>query len=387
MGYELRRDGPLGNWHIFWSEGRRSKRRSTRTRDRDIAEIVLANFILEKDRPAVDAAPEQFGLGSLIDQYWREKGTKGDGAKANKSHMKHVRAFHADDTVASLTEDRQQEYEDRCLEEGAANGTVNRRRGILRSALRHALKRGRITAIPIIPSLEEPESSGRYFTRQQVAALLRGSRSERLHHVALFICLMLATGHRKTAVLELKWDRVDLEAGTVDFRLPGKKHSKKKRTRAALPDKTLRLLRIWRKRSPGPVVISPSGRFMVNFRRHWKRVTKAAGMPGAGTHTLKHTAATWALRVASPWLVEGQMATSAKTLMKVYGRHLSDDLKSVAEMVAHSRPGRSARSVPDVIAKGATKKKPKARKSAKNKGPAIGGRGRCRTSDPCHVKA
>lgn len=385
MGYELRRDGPLGNFHIFWSEGRRSKRRSTRTRDRAEAEIVLANFILEKDRPAAEAAPEQYGLGTLIDQYWRERGSRGDGAKANKSHMKHVRAFHADDTVASLTEDRQQAYEDVCLEEGAANGTINRRRGVLRSALRHALRRGRIAAIPIIPSLEEPESSGKYFARQQVADLLRGARRERLHHIALFICLMLATGHRKTAVLQLTWDRVDLEAGTVDFRLPGKKHSKKKRTRAALPDKTIRLLRRWRKRSPGPIVISPSGRFMVNFRRHWRRVTKAAGMDTAGTHTLKHTAATWALRVASPWLVEGQMATSARTLMKVYGRHLSDDLKSVAEMVAHSRPG--ARRVPDKKAERAGKKKPAPRKSAKKKGPASGGRGRCRTSDPCHVKA
>lgn len=362
MGYDLRRDGPLGNWHIFWSEGRRSKRRSTWTRDRDEAEIVLANFILEKDRPSVGAAPEQYGLGTLIDQYWRERGSRGDGAKANKSHMKHARDFHAGDTVASLTEDRQQAYEDRCREEGAANGTINRRRGILRSALRHAHKRGRISAIPIIPSLEEPESSGKYFTRHQIAALLRGARQERLHHIALFICLMLATGHRKTAVLQLTWDRVDLEAGTVDFRLPGKKHSKKKRTRAALPDKTIRLLKRWRRRSPGPIVISPSGRFMINFRRHWRRTTTAAKMDGAGTHTLKHTAATWALRVASPWLVEGQMATSARTLMKVYGRHLSDDLKSVAEMVAHARPGRnSARSVPD------KKRKPRRKAVAKRR--------------------
>lgn len=113
-------------------------------------------FVIEMNRPAVEATPEQYGLGTLIDQYWREKGARGDGAKANKSHMNHVRAFHADDTVATLTEDRQQEYEDKCLAEGAANGTINRRRGILRAALRHALRRSRITAIPIIPTLKSP---------------------------------------------------------------------------------------------------------------------------------------------------------------------------------------------------------------------------------------
>jgi hypothetical protein len=99
-------------------------------------------------------------------------------------------------------------------------------------------------------------------------------------------------------------------------------------------------------------------------------------MPKAGTHTLKHTAATWALRVASPWLVEGQMATSARTLMAVYGRHLADDLKSVVEGVAHARPGISARSVPDEKAKSHKNNERRTRKSAINKGPVRGGRDR-----------
>ncbi len=367
MGYELKRHGPVRNWHIFWSDGRRSKRRSTGTGNRDEAEIVLASFILEKDRPA-KAEPAQYTVAALIDQYWREKGSRAEAAKSNKFHMLHVRKFHGDDTVADLTEDRQDEYERACLEQGAANGTINRRRGILRASLRHALRRQRITTIPLIPSLEEPEANSKHFTRAQVAKLLRAARAKKdLHHVALFICLMLATGHRKTAVLELTWDRVDLETGTADFRLPGHRHRRKKRTRAALPDKTIRLLRNWRKRSPGPIVVSPHGRFVKTFKRHWARVTKDAGMAGENTHTLKHTAATWALRVASAWLVEGQMATSARTLMRVYGKHLSGDLKSVAELVAHARPG-SARRVPDVKKKPAKKKAAKKRKTRYNKG-------------------
>jgi integrase len=369
MGYELRRHGPIGNWHIFWSENRRSKRRSTGTRDRSEADRVLAAFVLEKDRPA-QAEPDEYSVGALIDQYWREKGSKGEGAKDNRFHMQHVRRFHGDDTVAALTEDRHDEYEAACVADGVAPGTINRRRAVLRAALRHALRRQRITSIPLVPTLEEPEADSRHFTRAQIARLLRAARAKKdLHHAAIFIALMLATGHRMTAVLQLTWDRVDLENGTADFRLPGKKHKRKKRTRAALPDKTIRLLRNWRRRSPGPYVVSRTGRFAQHFqRRHWKRVIRAAGLEAEAqrTHTLKHTAATWALRVASPWLVEGQMATSARTLMRVYGKHLGEDLKSVTELVAHSRPG-SARRVPDVKNKSPRKKATTKRKMRYNK--------------------
>ncbi len=350
MDYELRRHGPKNHWYIFWSEGRRSKRRSTRTGDWEKAKEWRRGFLIEITRPE-KAEPEQYAIGTLIEEYWNEKGKKAEAAKSTKSHKDHIKRFHDRDTVADLHEDRQDEYERLCVEEGAAPGTINRRRGVLRAALRHALRRGRITSIPLIPTLEEPEADSRHLTRQQVARLLKAARAKKdLHHAAIFICLMLATGHRMTAVLQLTWDRVDLEHGTVDFRLPGKKHKRKKRTRAALPDKVVRLLQNWRRRSPGPFVVSMTGRFAQHFqRRHWKRVIKDAGLQKEAqrTHTLKHTAATWALRVASPWLVEGQMATSARTLMKTYGKHLGDDLKAVAELVAHAKPGRRAQPTPN----------------------------------------
>ena len=361
MDYELKRFGPKNRYYIFWTEGRRTKRCSTWTTDWEEAQDFRTNFLREKTRPA-KAEPEQYSVGTLIDQYWNEKGKKSEAAKSRASHKNHIQRFHENDTVADLHEDRQDEYEALCLKEGAAPGTINNRRSILRAALRHALRRGRITTIPLIPTLEEPEADSRHFTRDQVARLLRAARSKKdLHHAAIFICLMIATGHRMTAVLQLTWDRVDLEHGTVDFRLPGMKHKRKKRTRAALPDKTVRLLRNWRKRSPGPYVVSMTGKFAQHFqRRHWKRVGKYAGLSveAQRTHTLKHTAATWALRVASPWMVEGQMATSAKTLMKVYGKHLDGDSKTVAEAVAHAKPGKRAQRAPNE--KSQPPKKPRA---------------------------
>lgn len=365
MDYELKRFGPKNNYYIFWTEGRRTKRRSTWTGDWEEAQKVRLGFLKEMTRPE-KAEPQEFNVGTLIDDYWDEKGKKSEAAKSRVFHKNHIRRFHEHDTVADLHEDRQDQYEALCVKEGAASGTINNRRSILRAALRHALRRGRITTIPLIPTLDEPEADSRYLTRNQVARLLKAARAKKdLHHAAVFIELMLATGHRMTAVLQLTWDRVDLEHGTVDFRLPGKKHKRKKRTRSALPDKVTRLLKNWKRRSPGPHVVSITGRFAQHFqRRHWKRVIKDAGLEAEAqrTHTLKHTAATWALRVASPWLVEGQTATSVKTLLKVYGKHLGDDLKTVAEAVAHAKPGRRAQSAPNRKSAAPKKEKANARK-------------------------
>lgn len=365
MDYELKRYGPRNHYYVFWIEGRRTKRRSSRTGDWEKAKAFRSGLQRELDRPE-KAEPAQVYVGTLIDEYWNEKGKKSEAAKSRAFHKNHVQRFHENDTVADLHEDRQDEYEALCVKEGAAPGTINNRRGILRAALRHALRRGRITTIPLIPTLDEPEADSRHFTRDQVARLIKAARAKKdLHHAAIFICLMIATGHRMTAVLQLTWDRVDLEHGTADFRLPNKKHKRKKRTTAALPNKIVRLLKNWKRRTPGPHVVSMTGKFAQHFqRRHWKRVIRGAGLEKEAqrTHTLKHTAATWALRVASPWMVEGQMATSSKTLLRVYGKHLTGDSKTLAEAVAHARPGKRAQPAPNAKSKPAPKRKAHARK-------------------------
>jgi integrase len=147
----------------------------------------------------------------------------------------------------------------------------------------------------------------------------------------------------------LTWDRVDLRAGTVDFRLPGATHSRKRRAIAGLPVRLVASLRRIKKRQPGDHVIQYSNsrredtrdkattRPIASIKRAFALAVKAAGIKTRVTpHTLKHTAVTWALRVASPWIVSGQTATSIRTLQRVYGKHMADDLRAAAEAVARS---------------------------------------------------
>jgi integrase len=92
----------------------------------------------------------------------------------------------------------------------------------------------------------------------------------------------------------------------------------------------------------GSHVIQYNGRPVKRIRRAFRLVAAAAKVPTVTPHILKHTAVTWALRVASPWIVSGMTATSMRTLQAVYGKHMMPDLRAAADAVAHSSDPRNS---------------------------------------------
>jgi integrase len=146
-------------------------------------------------------------------------------------------------------------------------------------------------------------------------------------------------------------------------------HARKRRAITALPVRLLTSLRRLHKRSTSTHVFTWKGKPVASIRRAFRETAKAAKMPHVTPHVLKHTAVSWALRVASPWVVSGMTATSVRTLQAVYGKHMMDDLKVAAEAMA-----RNLRAIPPKPE--ATKKRRHAKKRAVNKGFRRGGRDR-----------
>jgi integrase len=62
-------------------------------------------------------------------------------------------------------------------------------------------------------------------------------------HARLYVELGLATMARPTAILELTWDRVDFERGTVDLNPSGRRQTRKRRPVVPLNDDALEALR------------------------------------------------------------------------------------------------------------------------------------------------
>ncbi len=353
-----------GRWYVTWSEGVRSRRVSTRERDRRAAERFRAAFVLERDRQP-EAKPDEVSVTTLLDSYYeRHAKDLPSGERANIA-INHLSEFYGAATVSSVNARTHERYIAQCTKEGLAPGTVNQHLTRLRAALRFAVKSGDLTVSPHVPSLQEPPPRADVLTRRQVAALLRAAKP--WPHVALFIRLALYTGARHSAILQLTWDRVDLKAGTVDFRLPNVVHSRKRRAITGLPARLVASLRRLRKRQAGDRVIqydnrrseeARSTRPIKSIKRAFANAAKAAKLPHVTPHILKHTAVSLALRVVSPWSVSGMTATSIRTLQAVYGKHMVDDLKAGAEAVAQSGNTRNLRAKPKTTPRRRVKKRP-----------------------------
>src|SRR5262249_43501878 len=132
---------------------------------------------------------------------------------------------------------------------GRSAGTVRRELGVLRAAINYAHSNGRITRPVAVELPERPEPRDRWLTRREAAWLIRGARTPHARlYLPLFILIGLYTGRRKQAILSLRWPQVDLEAGTIDFEIAGRKRTKKRRGIIRIPPRLLPHLRRARKR-------------------------------------------------------------------------------------------------------------------------------------------
>lgn len=339
--YDLWKHPVSGRHYVTWTIGGRSHRASSGTKDRREAQDFLKAFILEHDRPP-EAKPDQLAIATVLDNYWERHAKKLASAEAIEIRIAHINRFFGLSAVSAVNARSLERYKERCLSEDLAIGTINLHRGVLRAALKQAVRYGELAVAPFVPSDREPPPRAEFLTRRQVAAMLRAAR-HRWPHIATFIQLAIYTGARRGAILQLTWDRVDLKAGTVDYRLPGVRHDRKGRALTALPARMVARMRRLAHVSTGSHVIQYNGNPVKSVRRAFRLVAAAAKVPKATPHILKHTAVTWALRVASPWIVSGMTATSMRTLQAVYGKHFVSDLRTAADAVAHSSDTRNLR--------------------------------------------
>lgn len=161
-----------------------------------------------------------------------------------------------------------------------------------------AATRKKIPAAPFVwvPSAGKPRRTA--LTLQQIAALIQAILNATLH-IRLLIAIALATGARKQAILDLTWDRVDLELRTIDFNT-GKKKSildtshQKGRAVVDIGEGLYRALKEAKEYARTEHVIEYRGKPVKDPKDGVKDVFTAAGLGGRflGLHALRHTLAT-----------------------------------------------------------------------------------------------
>jgi integrase len=200
-------------------------------------------------------------------------------------------------------------------------GTVRRDLGVLRAAINHAHREGKLTRAVPVDLPDRSAARTRWLTREEAARLLRAAMAEprvRLH-LPLFIVLGLYSGQRKEAILSLRWPMVDLLNNRIDFRLPGRKETKKKRSHTQIPPRLIAHLRNARKRgSDRGHVVNENGVQILDIKNGFASACRRAGLSDVTPHTLRHTCATWLMQAGVPkWEAAGFLAMSMDTLERV----------------------------------------------------------------------
>ena len=230
---------------------------------------------------------------------------------------------------------------------GVQNPTIRRDLTMLIAALNHAVKEGRLKAsdIPAIALPAENEPRVRWLDDAELARLFAAAAEisaarGRMSRIERWLFLAYYTARRKAAVEGLTWDRIDYGANVVDFDVPGRKRTKKRRGAAYMhPKLRVCLERASAERKPGdtpgapsPWVLDHDGDIRAAFR-----VLRARAGLGADVtiHTLKHTSITHMLRRGvSVWDVAGATQTSPATIMRVYGKHVPEAQKAAMTALA-----------------------------------------------------
>jgi len=331
-GARLRFLEKRGCFYIVWTDGGRSRERSTGTADRQQAELIYADFIHTNQRPAGPRDPAQIFITDVLDDYAREHGPDTAKPQVLASCVTRLVAFWQGKFVADITRVSCKLYQ-RARQRSA--GTIRRELGVLRAAINHAHREGRITRTVTVWLPDSPEGRERWLTRAEALALYRASMREpkvRLH-LPLFILAGLYTGQRKDAILSLRWAQVDLERGLINFHTPGATVTNKRRAHQPISAPLLRRLKRerWRGTDLG-YVIHENGQRLKDIKRGFKSACARAGLADVTPHTLRHTCVTWLMQRGVPiWEVSGFVGMSRATIERVYGHHHPDFLKSAVD--------------------------------------------------------
>jgi integrase len=322
-------------FYIVWTERGRSRERSTRTADRQQAEIAFAEFLRIRTRTAGPRDPAEVLVTDILSDYAQEHAPETAAPWRIAYAVEGLTSFWEGQTVAEVTKESCRRY---ATVRDRAPGTTRRELGVLRAAINHSHREGRLTRTVAVHLPDSPDPKDRWLTRKEAAALLRAAiREPRVRlHLPLFILMGLRTGRRKEAILSLRWSQVNLETGRIDFQTPGARKTNKRRGQIPIPSRLLPHLRRARKRGAElGFVINEDGRRIKDVKTGFASACRRAGLAGVSPHTLRHTAATWLMQAGVPkWEAAAFLAMTEQTLERVYQHHHPDYLRGAAEALS-----------------------------------------------------
>lgn len=202
----------------------------------------------------------------------------------------------------------------------------------LKTTLRMGFQHGIIEKIPqiIIPAKRAPKD--RFLTQEEAEKLWNAAHSA---HVKLFIHLALITGARKEAILQLTWNRVDLETGRIDFNDPNRQVTNKRRTLSPITAEMVTALKDAKQFAETDHVIEFNSKPLKDIKKGFALAAQKAGLKDVTPHTLKHTAISWLAQAGrSIEAIAAMTSTNANTVRRIYQKFAPEYLLEEANILA-----------------------------------------------------
>ena len=309
----------MPEYTLTWHRGQRAlsyrdaagnrKRISTGTADEGRAEQVAREIWGRITAPASDR------IADLWPVYVSDR--KADGAREDrfKAHWTALEPTFGHKLGSAVTREECREYYKARRKAGYSDSTIKTDLELLRACLRRRYG----TAAPSIwiPPASAPRDN--WLTKEQARKIVDLADTP---HIKLFVTLGLATGARAGAILDLTWDRVDFDHGTIDFRPAGRVQTNKRRTVVPMNETARAALKQAHEARLTDNVIEYGGKPVASVKKAIQRLAEKAGVKFS-PHTLRHTCAVWMAQADVPMQKISQYLghTSLRMTEQVYARY------------------------------------------------------------------
>lgn len=325
-----------GRFVVSWWEDGKRRRYRLEASDRKAAESEAVALYRRETANASDTT-----VKSLWDAYRKEKAGR-RVAEAMRREWKAVGPYFGElrpedidvDVCRGYTKMRRETmaYRGKNTEPRAIqDGTIWTELGHLRTVLIWAHKRRLISFAPEIERPAKPAPKERWLTEGEIETFLDAPAAP---HIDLACRLMLSTAARVGAILDLKWERVDLETGVINLRASD---TGPRKGRAVVPmtETTRGMLATAREMALTDYVIEYGGEPVKSIKNGFKSKVETSGLKDVTPHVLRHTAAVHLAKAGVPMERISQYLGHSNTSVteRVYARFAPDHMREEAEIL------------------------------------------------------
>ncbi|MBL4766334.1 MAG: tyrosine-type recombinase/integrase [Rhodobacteraceae bacterium] len=215
---------------------------------------------------------------------------------------------------------------------GYADQTIKNRLTFLGAAINHAVRQRLLdnSVKPIYQVLDlhcPPRTT--LVSPESVQKLLEIARQKRVKgrgpsRLEMYLMMIWQTGARDNCVRMALWSQIDLEKKTIDFRVPGRRETNKKRPVVPISRTLLDFLKGARPFAKNNHYLGGTGKISSTLTR----ATIDAGCPEVTAHVFRHTWATEAIESGvSLEHVAGVLGDSFNTVWKTYNHLRPEPLR------------------------------------------------------------